>query len=71
VEGLTILQQMIISLAKNINKNNEIVDYNCNCKERESKVYRECVNNLEGYGFTIDEEERKLIDGTHELYGGN
>ena len=71
VEGLTMLQQMIVSIARNLNKNNEIVDYNCNCKERESRLYRESVSNLEGFGFTIGEEERKLIDGTHELYGGN
>lgn len=66
--NLNMLQQMIICMARNLDKNCEIVTYNCNYKENEAKQYLDAVSILEGYGFCIGEAERQLIDGTHELY---
>lgn len=68
VYNLTMLQQMIICMARNLKNNCEIVTYDCICKENESKQYQDAVSILEGLGFSIDDTERKLIDGTHELY---
>lgn len=68
IEKLTMLQQMIICMARNLKNNCEIVSYNCTCKENESKRYQEAVNILEGWGFSIEDTERQLIDGSHELW---
>lgn len=68
IEKLTMLQQMIICMARNLKSNCEIVTYDCTCKENESKQYQDAVSILEGLGFSIDDTERQLIDGTHELY---
>lgn len=69
IEKLTMLQQMIICMARNIKSNCSIVSYDCTCKENESKRYQEAVNILEGLGFSIEDTERQFIDGTHELWG--
>ena len=68
IEKLTMLQQMIICMARNLKNNCEIVSYGCTCKENESKRYQEAVNILEGWGFSIEDTERQLIDGSHELW---
>lgn len=68
IDKLTMLQQMIVCMARDLKNNCEIVTYDCICKENESKQYQDAVSILEGLGFSIDDTERKLIDGTHELY---
>nr|DAO38379.1 MAG TPA: chromosome partitioning protein [Caudoviricetes sp.] len=69
VEKLTMLRQMIVCVGRGLNRDCKLVGYPCSYKEKEGKCYQSVVNLLEGYGFTLDEDERQLVDGTHVLYG--
>lgn len=62
------LQLSLILMALGIEDISEIHDYNGKCnKERAEKLVK-VYDVLEQYGWTFEEHEQQLLDGTHELY---
>lgn len=49
-------------------RNNDMFNYSVEYWEEEAEEVKAVVDFLGKYGFTVSEEERQMIDGTHELY---
>ncbi len=49
-------------------KNVEMYDYNAGYDKANANRVKAVVDFLSKYGFSVSDEEQKIIDGTHELY---
>lgn len=49
----------------------DVFGYDLNYKKEDAKLVIMLVNILEKFGFSINEEEQQLIEGTHEAYKEN
>lgn len=67
-ENARFMERMLMLLENNIETNEELSDYQgCHRPDRAEKYWK-ISNLLEKYGWELEEEERKLLDGTHEFY---
>ena len=65
-KGLTSLDLGLIQLTQV--KNRETYDYDAAFKPEKAAKIQAVVNFLEFYGFSVTEEQEKLLYGSHELY---
>ena len=65
----TPISHQMLALLPNAISSIEMSDYNGCYKEDSAKKLKSVIKALVPYGFSItDEEEKQLLDGTHELY---
>ena len=67
VEELTLIQQMLISMPE-ATKRIELTEYNGTLRKSSGETLKVLYEALALYGYNPTDEERSLIDGTHELY---
>lgn len=67
VEELTVIQQMLISMPE-ATKRIELTEYNGTFRKKSGKTLKVLYEALGLYGYVLTDEERSLIEGTHELY---
>lgn len=67
VEELTLIQQMLISMPE-ATKRLELTEYNGTFRKSSGETLKVLYEALALYGYNPTDEERSLIDGTHELY---
>ena len=65
-KGLSDLHKIIICLG--MVREKEIYGYNEQYMEEKANSIKSVFKFLERYGFSITEDEKKVLDGTHELY---
>jgi len=53
---------------KEENKKMEIIDFRGERREIKTNTLSDIYKVFEPYGLTLSEEEKKLINGTHEIY---
>lgn len=69
VESLSILHQMLIVLHESMKSINEPFNYDATFNAERGQALMKGYNALEPYGWYFEsEEEKKVLDGTHELY---
>ena len=69
VNGLSTIQQMLIYLHDAMSRNNEIMGYRLEFREKEGNAQMKGYEALKPYGWYFDNEaEKQVLDGTHELY---
>ena len=68
VEELSVIHQMLIALHNSIGSVGDIADWNGVYKEEVGIKLKKGYAVLEKYGWSFEEEDEKLINGTHELY---
>ena len=62
------LQVSLILMALGIENISEIHDYNGKYNKERAEKLMKVYDVLEQYGWTFEEQEQQLLDGTHELY---
>lgn len=65
---LPMLTQMVMCAARELKENTPLSHYDNSYQEENSKKYKDFIDLLEGYGFSLKPEYKKFIDGTHELF---
>lgn len=68
VKELSVFNQMLIMLNYAIDNSGNIYDYNMQISANVANNLKRAYDILEYYGFTLEESEQQLLDGTHELY---
>lgn len=69
VEGLSTLHQMMIILDESMKSTNETYDYRGKFNPAKGAALLKGYEALEPYGWYFEsEDEKKVLDGTHELY---
>lgn len=69
VEGLSALHQMMIILHASMENTNELYDYQGMFKQTRGDSLLKGYKAFEPYGWYFEsEDEKKVLDGTHELY---
>ncbi|MCI9560663.1 MAG: ParB/RepB/Spo0J family partition protein [Lachnospiraceae bacterium] len=68
-DALSMLHQMLLILDASMASTNETFDYKLNFNPSKGKALLKGYEALEPYGWYFEsEEEKKVLDGTHELY---
>lgn len=62
------LQLSLILVALAIEDISELYDYNGKYNKERVENLTKVYNVLEQYGWSFEEHEQQLLDGTHELY---
>lgn len=68
VMGLSVLHQMLLVLNYGIDNIGEIYDYQGKFNESRGTLIAGVFKPLEKYGWSFEDEELRLLEGTHELY---
>lgn len=69
VENLSMLHQMLIILHESMKSTNETFNYDLTFNSARGQALIKGYDALEPYGWYFEsEEEKKVLDGTHELY---
>ena len=68
VRELSMLNQMILILYSEMTSNHSVFNYHGKYNESNAKFLLECYEVFERYGWTFENDEEQLLDGTHELY---
>lgn len=68
VNQLNVLFQMLISLNYAMDNIGDIYDYSGSINSDRAEKLKKAYDILTRYGWTFEDEEQKLLDGTHELY---
>lgn len=69
IKKCTCLQQMLINLEYAMDKNiGELMDWQGEFNKGNADKMKKCYAILERYGWTFEDDEEQLLDGTHELY---
>lgn len=69
VDNMNILHQMLVLLDASMASTNETFDYKLKFNSSRGKALMKGYEALEPYGwYFASEDERKVLDGTHELY---
>lgn len=67
MKELDVIRQMMLAMPY-IVKRIDLMDFNGGFYEFKANTLNDIYKVFEPYGLTLSEEERKLIDGTHEIY---
>lgn len=67
-DKLSFINQLLVVLSCSIGNDTELYDYSGKFKPEVAKDIIAVFDLLELYGWTFEEEEQQLLEGTHELY---
>lgn len=68
IEGLSAYLQMMITMSNALEGLHEVYKYPLACDHERCEKIKRAYAILEKYGWTFTEEEKQILDGTHELY---
>jgi ParB family chromosome partitioning protein len=66
-ESFSVLHQMLAVMCMSLTDINTH-EYNCNYNKANADILKTAYAVLERYGWTFEDEEQSILDGTHELY---
>lgn len=67
-DELSFINQLFVGLSCSISDNMELYDWSGKFKPKVAENIKVVFDLLELYGWTFEEEEQQLLNGTHELY---
>ena len=62
------MQKMLIALDHTMQDIGELMDWRGEYIESKANNYKEAFKILKKWGWSFEEEEKAMIDGTHEFY---
>lgn len=68
IDGLSTYLQMMITMSYTLESLYEVYKYPLDCNHERCEKIKKAYAILEKYGWTFTDEEKKILDGTHELY---
>lgn len=68
LKDLSVFKQMLVMLNYSIDNARNIYHYNMHYNKEAAEKLKKSYEILEYFGFTLEEHEQQLLDGTHELY---
>ena len=68
ISKLNLMQKMLIALDHTMQDIGELMDWRGEYIESKANNYKEAFKILKKWGWSFEEEEKAMIDGTHEFY---
>lgn len=68
IAELSVCFQMLITMSYTLESLYEVYTYLLKCNHERCEKIKKAYAILERYGWTFTDEEKKILDGTHELY---
>ena len=65
---LHLVQKMLIQLDYAMDNVGDLMDWRCRYNESKAQQLTEAFKILKKWGWTFEDEEKSILDGTHELY---
>lgn len=65
---LHLVQKMLIQLDYAMDNVGDLMDWRCRYNESKAEQLAEAFKILKKWGWTFEDEEKSILDGTHELY---
>lgn len=68
IDRMSVMHQMLCQVAGNIGR--DLIQYSGEYYAENGREVKACMEILKKWGFSMTEEQEKIVDGTHELYVG-